>query len=68
MPEYGFTITEHDPHRPWLVLGSEHYTVALEDGVNVFAWVAERWPAPHWSVELDPWQLTKAWPRGPAAS
>jgi hypothetical protein len=23
----------------------------------------ERWPAPRWTVELDPWQLTAPWPR-----
>jgi hypothetical protein len=26
MREYGFTITEHDPDRPWMVLASEHRT------------------------------------------
>ena len=36
MPEYGFTVTEHDRERPWIVLGSEHYTVALEDGAVAF--------------------------------
>ena len=27
--EYGFTITEHDPERPWMVLSSEHGTIKL---------------------------------------
>ncbi len=31
--EYGFTLTEHDPSKPWLGPGQEHRTVALDDGV-----------------------------------
>ncbi|HEV7176205.1 MAG TPA: hypothetical protein VGN29_11975 [Solirubrobacteraceae bacterium] len=58
MREYGFTVTEHDPRRPWIVRGSEHHTVTLEDGENFFAWASQRWPGPSWSVELDPWQLS----------
>jgi hypothetical protein len=61
--EYGFTVTERDPDRPWIVLDSEHRTVTLEDGVSFFEWSAEHWPAPRWTVELDPWQLSPAWPR-----
>ena len=38
--EYGFTITEHDPDRPWMVLSSEHHTIKLPDGMNFFAWAA----------------------------
>jgi hypothetical protein len=60
--EYGFTITEHDPDRPWLVLGSEHRTIKLPDGQDFFGWAREGWPSPRWSVELDPWQLGPAWP------
>ena len=61
--EYSFTITEHEPERPWIVVDSEHRTITLEDGASFFAWAAERWPAPRWTVELDPWQLAPAWPR-----
>jgi hypothetical protein len=57
MREYGFTITEHDPDRPWIVLAIERRTVKLPDGRDFFAWVHEQWPAPRWSVELDPWEL-----------
>ena len=60
--EYGFTITEHDPERPWMVLSSEHRTIKLPDGMNFFAWSSGQWPAPRWSVELDPWQLAPKWP------
>jgi hypothetical protein len=58
MREYGFTITEHDPERPWRVLSSEHRTVKLPDGRDFFAWAREQWPAPRWSVQLDPWQVS----------
>ena len=63
MREYGFTITEHDPDRPWMVLASEHRTIKLPDGLDFFAWAHEQWPAPRWSVELDPWQLAPSWAR-----
>ena len=63
MREYGFTITEHDPDRPWIVLATEHRTTKLPDGRDFFAWAHEQQPAPRWSVEPDPWQLTAAWPR-----
>jgi len=61
--EYRYTVTEHDPDRPWIVLDSEHRTVTLDDGVGFFEWSAEHWPAPRWTVELDPWQLAPPWPR-----
>jgi hypothetical protein len=63
MCEYGFTITEHDPDRPWMVLSSEHRTIKLPDGLEFFAWARERWPAPRWAVELDRWQLAPSWAR-----
>jgi hypothetical protein len=58
VPEYGFTLTQHDPERPWLVRGQEHRTVRLDGDEDFFAWAHEMWPAPRWSVQLDPWQLT----------
>jgi hypothetical protein len=56
--EYGFTITEHDPDRPWMVLSSEHRTIKLPDGMDFFGWAREQWPAPRWSVQVDPWELS----------
>jgi hypothetical protein len=55
--EYGFTVTEHDPERPWIVLARAHRTITLDDEASFFEWAAENWPAPRWTVELDPWQL-----------
>jgi hypothetical protein len=62
MREYGFTVTEHDPHRPWMVLSSEHRTVKLPDGVEFFSWAREQWPSTRWTVQLDPFQLGPRWP------
>ena len=61
MAAYGFTVTEHDSARPWIVVGREHRTVELDDGVVFFDWARERWPRPRWSFELDPWQLAPEW-------
>lgn len=59
--EYSFTATEHDPETPWIVLSSEHLTVKLPDGSDFFEWARGQWPAPRWSIQLDPWQLTPRW-------
>lgn len=56
MPEFSFTLTEHDPDRPWIVVGSEHQTATLPHNANFFEWARERWPEPRWTVQLDPWQ------------
>jgi hypothetical protein len=59
MPEYSFTVTEHDPARPWIVIGRERQTVELDAGdEGFFVWAHEQFPAPRWTVQLDPWQLT----------
>ena len=58
MPSYGFTITEHDEDQPWLVVGTSRGTVTLPDGESFFDWAHQHRPAPRWSVELDPWQLS----------
>ena len=62
MPEYGFTLTEHDPERPWIVVGQEQRIVWLDDEARFFEWAAEQWPGPRWTAELDPWQLSPEWP------
>lgn len=59
IPEYSYSVTEHDQDRPWLVLGMSHGTVTLDDDVSFFEWAGEHWPAPRWSVDLDPWQLSR---------
>jgi hypothetical protein len=63
MREYGFTITEHDLERPWIVLGRRHDTITLTDEDSFFEWAAANWPRPRWTVEPDPWALTPEAPR-----
>jgi hypothetical protein len=58
MPKYSYTVTEHDPERPWIVLGMSNGRVTLSDDVNFFEWARENWPAPRWTVQLDPWELS----------
>lgn len=53
-----FTLAEHDPDRPWILLGVDQRTVELEAGADFFSWAREQWPAPRWSIQLDPWQLS----------
>lgn len=31
------------------------------EGLGFHDWAREEWPAPRWSVELDPWQLAPEW-------
>jgi hypothetical protein len=58
MPEFAFTIYEHDPVRPGRVVGhAQHLTVTLDADEHFFAWARERWPEPRWSIELDPFLL-----------
>jgi hypothetical protein len=56
MRTYTYTLTEHDADRPWLVVGHEHRSVELEDVTNFFEWAHRAWPAPRFTVQLDPYQ------------
>jgi hypothetical protein len=56
--EYGYTVTEHDLQRPWIVLRSRHETVRLAEDVPFFEWSAARYPHDRYTVQLDPWSLT----------
>ena len=55
--EYRFTVTEHDPDRPWIVLGVEQQTVELDESADFYSWAHEQWAASRFTVQLDPWQL-----------
>jgi hypothetical protein len=63
MPEFGYTVTEHDLERPWLIVGRTRGAVTLDDPAAFFEWVAEHSPEPRWTVELDPWRLAPDWRR-----
>ncbi len=56
---FSFTVTEHDLRRPWIVTGVERRTVELEDEGDFFAWAVRRWPAERFTVQLDPWELSR---------
>jgi hypothetical protein len=59
LQSFSFTVVEHDPDRPWIVVGStEHRTVDLPDGVEFYAWAAAEFPRKRFTVELAPWQLS----------
>ena len=60
MREYGYTVTEHDPGRPWIVLDQRHERVQLGAGMNFFQWAAGQYPPARFTVTLDPWELSAA--------
>lgn len=60
MREYGYTVTEHDPDRPWIVRDQRHETVRLDAGMSFFKWAAGQYPQDRFTVELDPWELSPA--------
>lgn len=53
-----YTLTEHDPAKPWLIVSVRRgMTAELDDALNFFTWAHEQWPSDRYSVELDPYQL-----------
>ena len=40
---WGYQLTEHDPAKPWLVLGSQHRTIELPEERSFFEWANEEW-------------------------
>lgn len=52
--EYSYTVTEHDPERPWIVQGQGRRTVQLEDGLEFFEWARHEWPRQRFSVLPGP--------------
>jgi hypothetical protein len=53
-----FSVTEHDPAKPWIVVETTEHTAELAEEADFFAWAAERWPANRFTVQLAPWQLS----------
>ena len=42
MLEYRYSVTEYDPDRPWVVLGSSRGQVTLPDDDSFFEWAQEQ--------------------------
>jgi hypothetical protein len=41
MPTYSYSVAEHDPDRPWIIVGEiRHLSVELEAGVSFYEWAA----------------------------
>lgn len=59
VPTYAYTVAEHDPDRPWIVVGEiRHLTVELEPGISFYEWASREWPRPRYEVVPDPWQAS----------
>jgi hypothetical protein len=58
MRRYGFQVTEHDEHRPWLIVSSRHEDVELPDDAAFYSWIAERYPTSRYSIDPDPWTMS----------
>jgi hypothetical protein len=57
VPEFSHTVREHDPAKPWLVVGgARHLTVELDDAGQFGTWAAQKWPRDRYTAELDPGQ------------
>jgi hypothetical protein len=54
MRDYGYSVTEHDPEQPRIVVGTEHHTIRLLDGINFFEWAKE-----HSRVRAGLWTRTR---------
>lgn len=63
MREYGFTVTEHEPERPWIVLGSEHRMVTVDDHVDFSAWFLGTLAAATLGGRARARQLSLRWPQ-----
>ena len=57
MREYRYTVVEHDPDRPWIVVGEiQHLSVELDEADHFAAWADQKWPGTRFAVTLDPGQ------------
>jgi hypothetical protein len=64
VPEFRYTVHEHDPAEPWLVVGeTRHLTVDLDEAGEFATWAAENWPRTRYTAELDPGQEGRRLPR-----
>lgn len=54
MPTFRYTVVEHDPDRPWIIVGdTRHLTVDLEDASDFPGGVTRHWPRDRFTTELE---------------
>jgi hypothetical protein len=58
VPAYGFSVTEHDDERPWIVVQQRHETIELPDDVSFHDWAGRQYPSPRFTVQVDPLELS----------
>jgi hypothetical protein len=55
--EVRYTVLEHDPLRPWVVLGETRHLVVDLPSIDEFgAWARQRYPRDRYTVQLVPGQ------------
>ena len=61
MPTFGFQVTEHDPDRPWIILGTRTgLSLEAADGYDFRKKAGQEWPSERFTVELEPGELVKS--------
>lgn len=54
MRSYRYTVAEHDPDRPWIVIGDiRRLAVDLPEREDFDAWAAREWPRSRFTVQLE---------------
>jgi hypothetical protein len=55
--EVRYTVIEHDPSRPWIVVGeAQHRVIELPSIDDFGAWARQQWPPDRYTVQLAPGQ------------
>jgi hypothetical protein len=58
---FRYQVTEHDPDRPWIILGTRTgLSLEAEDSYQFREKVQHVWPADRFNVELEPGELMRA--------
>jgi hypothetical protein len=58
VPTYSYTLTEHNPEKPWLIVSvRRQMEIDLPDVHSFWDWAHQVWPTKRFTVQLDPGQL-----------
>jgi hypothetical protein len=52
--ELEYTLYEHDPDKPSVIVETSHHTIDLQDADDFAEWARRQWPPPRYTVELEP--------------